>query len=272
MVETAGDRRLDVPIWRDGRQGRVRQGGAGRGARRAGRPRRALGQGPAVDHRARASCSPRCPSGRRPRRAGRRDARPTCRPARTVATGSVRRRAQLAELRPDLTFAGLRGNIATRLAKARRVDAIVVAAVAARTARAGPSRITEVLEPSVMLPQVGAGRAGGRVPRCDDATTAARCSPRSSTRPAGARVDAERGFLAELGRRLRPAGRRARHAPARRRAPPRRRCSRRSTARVVLRHRVDEEPGEAGPDPSALGRDAARHLLDRAGGRALLDR
>src|SRR5205807_7393145 len=31
-----------------------------------------------------------------------------------VATGSVRRRAQLAWTRPDLTFAGLRGNIATR--------------------------------------------------------------------------------------------------------------------------------------------------------------
>ena len=32
-----------------------------------------------------------------------------------VATGSVRRRAQLAWLRPDLTFVGLRGNIGPRL-------------------------------------------------------------------------------------------------------------------------------------------------------------
>jgi hydroxymethylbilane synthase len=31
----------------------------------------------------------------------------------TVATGSVRRRAQLARLRPDLTFVELRGNIDT---------------------------------------------------------------------------------------------------------------------------------------------------------------
>ena len=42
----------------------------------------------------------------------------------------MRRRAQLAALRPDLTFAELRGNIGTRLAKAPEFDAIVVAAAA----------------------------------------------------------------------------------------------------------------------------------------------
>ena len=44
-----------------------------------------------------------------------------------VATGSLRRRAQLAHLRPDLQFQGLRGNMATRLAKAGEFEAIVVA-------------------------------------------------------------------------------------------------------------------------------------------------
>ena len=48
----------------------------------------------------------------------------------TVATGAPRRRAQLAALRPDLNFAELRGNIATRLAKAGNYDAIVVAVAA----------------------------------------------------------------------------------------------------------------------------------------------
>ena len=48
----------------------------------------------------------------------------------TVATGAPRRRAQLAALRPDLHFAELRGNIATRLAKAENYDAIVVAVAA----------------------------------------------------------------------------------------------------------------------------------------------
>src|SRR6476620_10212794 len=45
-----------------------------------------------------------------------------------VATGSVRRRAQLAAARPDLTFAELRGNVDTRLEKASQFDAIVLAA------------------------------------------------------------------------------------------------------------------------------------------------
>ena len=45
-----------------------------------------------------------------------------------VATGSVRRRAQLAAARPDLTFAELRGNVDTRLAKAAQHDAVVLAA------------------------------------------------------------------------------------------------------------------------------------------------
>jgi len=51
-------------------------------------------------------------------------------PGGQVATGSVRRRAQLAALRPDLTFSGLRGNIATRLGQAQQHDAIVVAVAA----------------------------------------------------------------------------------------------------------------------------------------------
>ena len=73
-----------------------------------------------------------------------------------VATGSVRRRAQLAHHRPDLTFAGLRGNIETRLRKAAEFDAAVVAAVALQ--RLGRSEvIAELLDPSVVVPQVGQG-------------------------------------------------------------------------------------------------------------------
>ena len=59
-----------------------------------------------------------------------------------IGTGSVRRRAQLAHLRPDLAFGPLRGNIETRLRK--RVDdgydAIVVAYRRAGTARASPAK------------------------------------------------------------------------------------------------------------------------------------
>jgi hydroxymethylbilane synthase len=79
-------------------------------------------------------------------------------PGAVVATGSVRRRAQLAHLRPDLTFVDLRGNMATRVARVDdgRVSAVVVAAAA--MARLGwTERITELLSPSVVLPQAGQG-------------------------------------------------------------------------------------------------------------------
>ena len=117
---------------RDRRHRRVREGGAAGGARRPRRPRGALGQGPARPTTPTGSCSRRSPSAADPRDAlvGL-DARRAARRRRGSRTGSVRRRAQLAALRPDLTFAELRGNIATRLAQARAdFDAVVVAAAA----------------------------------------------------------------------------------------------------------------------------------------------
>jgi hydroxymethylbilane synthase len=48
----------------------------------------------------------------------------------TVATGSVRRRAQLLTVRPDLQFVDLRGNINTRLEKIPAGGAIVMAIAA----------------------------------------------------------------------------------------------------------------------------------------------
>jgi len=113
-----------------------------------------------------------------------------------VATGSVRRRAQLAWLRPDLTFSGLRGNIATRLDKASGFAAIVMAAVALE--RLGVAdRVAEVLSPGVMLPQVGQGALAIEA-RVDDAPTLAVLAGIEHV-PSRAAVDAERGFLAELG-------------------------------------------------------------------------
>jgi hydroxymethylbilane synthase len=113
-----------------------------------------------------------------------------------VATGSVRRRAQLAALRPDLGFAELRGNMHTRLEKASRYDAIVVAAAALD--RLGlADRIAERLEPSVMLPQVAQGALAVEC-RADDADTlalVAAIEDAAVRRP----IDAERAFLAELG-------------------------------------------------------------------------
>jgi hydroxymethylbilane synthase len=113
-----------------------------------------------------------------------------------VATGSVRRRAQLVALRPDLTFAELRGNIATRLARAADFDAVVVAAAA--LVRLGlDDRIDEYLDPSVVLPQVAQGALAVEC-RDDDDDTLTRVLAIDDVRVHAA-VDAERAYLAELG-------------------------------------------------------------------------
>jgi hydroxymethylbilane synthase len=113
-----------------------------------------------------------------------------------VATGSVRRRAQLAALRPDLEFAELRGNMATRLEKAPDFDAIVVALVALE--RLGlTDRVSDVLDPADMCPQVGQGALAVEC-RVDDDETQSRLAAIDDA-AAHRAVDAERAFLAELG-------------------------------------------------------------------------
>lgn len=115
-----------------------------------------------------------------------------------VATGSIRRKAQLASLRPDLRFSGLRGNIATRLERATEFDAIVMAAAAIeRLGLSLDDRVVEILEPDVMLPQVAQGALIVEC-RTDDPDTFSLVAPIEHERTRIA-VDAERAFLAELG-------------------------------------------------------------------------
>jgi hydroxymethylbilane synthase len=114
----------------------------------------------------------------------------------TIATGSVRRRAQLAWLRPDLTFADLRGNVPTRLQKVPPGGAVVVAAAAlARLSLA--DQAAELLDTSVILPQVGQGAIAVECregePAALDLLSAVDHLP---TRVA---VECERGFLAKIG-------------------------------------------------------------------------
>jgi hydroxymethylbilane synthase len=73
-----------------------------------------------------------------------------------VGTSSTRRAAQLLALRPDVEIETLRGNIRTRLTKGHRMDAIFVAAAALERLDLHPS-VMEILDPEVMLPQVGQG-------------------------------------------------------------------------------------------------------------------
>ena len=77
----------------------------------------------------------------------------------TVATGSLRRRAQLLHRRPDLNIVEIRGNVETRVRKMRDGDADAIILARAGLERLGlTSQITHtVLSPNVMLPAVGQG-------------------------------------------------------------------------------------------------------------------
>jgi hydroxymethylbilane synthase len=114
----------------------------------------------------------------------------------TVATGSVRRRAQLTRLRPDLQFIDLRGNIQTRLSKIPDGGAIVMA-IAAMEILGITDRIAEVLPLDVAVPMVGQGSVAVEC-RVDDTVTAAVLAGIDHA-PSRRAVEAERAFLAELG-------------------------------------------------------------------------
>ncbi len=114
----------------------------------------------------------------------------------TVATGSVRRRAQLAAHRPDLRFVELRGNIATRLSRIPAGGSIVMAA-AALEVLGETARIAERLDPTVYVPAVGQGCVAVECGAADGRTAEVLAAvDHASTRRA---VTIERSFLAELG-------------------------------------------------------------------------
>ena len=113
-----------------------------------------------------------------------------------VGTSSLRRRAQLAALRPDLDIVDLRGNVDTRIARVR--EGVVDAAI---LARAGLLRLgrdeeaSEVLSAPAWLPAVGQG-ALALVMRSDDPAR----TPVAALEhvPTGCAVRAERAFLRRL--------------------------------------------------------------------------
>lgn len=114
-----------------------------------------------------------------------------------IGTSSLRRRAQLLALRPDLQVQDIRGNVDTRLRKMRQgeVDAVVVAA--AGLYRLGlQEEITELLPIEVMLPAVGQGALGIETVAGHwiDGLLQALHDP-----PTASAVAAERAFLWHLG-------------------------------------------------------------------------
>jgi len=114
----------------------------------------------------------------------------------TIATGSIRRRAQLAQLRPDLRFVDLRGNIPTRLSKIPDGGAIVMA-VAALEILDMTDHIAEVLALDIAVPMVGQGSVAVEC-RDDDTLTRDVLSAIDHAQSRRA-VEAERAFLSFLG-------------------------------------------------------------------------
>ena len=187
-----------------------------------------------------------------------------------VGTSSQRRRAQLLAIRPDIQAVEFRGNVDTRLRKLAegQVDAILLAA-------AGLERlektewVRERLEPHLFCPAAGQGSLGIETRREDEATLAAIAFlDDPATRYA---VTAERAALAALGGGCQvPIGIHCRREPQDQAgqlqeifgvvADP-------ANGKAI---RVHEEARRLDTEPNALGRLAARKLIE-AGAGALLE-
>src|SRR5262245_8471038 len=183
-------------------------------------------------------------------------------PDPVVATGSPRRRSQLAHARPDIRFTAIRGNVDTRLAKlgGGDLDALVLAV-------AGIERLGRTDAPytpiplSICLPAPGQGALAVEI-RADDEETHRLVHPLDDAATASA-VTAERAFLSALGAGcLAPAGALA--------TVERDRLTLEGMVgsldgQEVLRDRTEGEARAAG----SLGEALAERLLSR-GGEAIL--
>ena len=260
VVETSGDRHQDVPIWQIGGRGVfVKEVQA---AVLEGRADFAVHSAKDLPPRP----TPGLTLAAIPERGDARDALVGSTldglpPGGLVATGSVRRRSQLASLRPDLTFAGLRGNIDTRLDKARHYSALMVAAAALE--RLGRlAQAAQLLEPHLLLPQVGQGALAVECREDDDRVRGLLAE--ADHEPSRRAVEAERSYLAELGGGCDlPVGAHAHtvddgtvHLEV---------LLANLNGHIVLRARGD------GPEPEELGRSLARYLLDESAGTWLLE-
>lgn len=176
-----------------------------------------------------------------------------------VGTSSLRRRAQLRALRPDLDVRDLRGNLNTRLAKLDRGDHDAIVLAAAGVLRLGwKDRIAAYLDAPAWLPAVGQG-ALAVVARGDRADVVARLRALHDPH-AAACTAAERALLRALeGGCQVPIGA----------------LGRVDGERVVLHGLVAELDGgrivrveESGPadEAEAVGRRAADALLARGAG------
>ncbi len=114
-----------------------------------------------------------------------------------VGTSSLRRRAQLAHRRPDLTIVEFRGNVQTRMQKLGDGVAVATFLAMAGLRRLGMADIARApIDPADMLPAVAQGAIG--IERRADDTRAADMLAAIHHAPTGQRLAAERAFLARL--------------------------------------------------------------------------
>lgn len=115
----------------------------------------------------------------------------------TVGTGSLRRRSQLLNLRPDLKVAELRGNVPTRIQKYLDSDWDAIILARAGVERLGlEEHISSVIPVDMMLPAVGQGALGIQIREGDTSThEIVQCL---HDQLIFAAVSAERAFLREL--------------------------------------------------------------------------
>ncbi len=183
-----------------------------------------------------------------------------------VATSSLRRRAQLLHLRPDLRIVSIRGNVDTRLRKTLASDGpdATVLAVAGLKRLGLEEHITEYLPTDTLVPAVGQGALAVEA-RTDDTATL-RLLRGIDDLPTRRAVTAERAVLATLGGGCQvPLGAHATLSPDGATLRLLAVVASLDGARVV---RVERE-GPASR-PATLGREVARTLL-RDGAHAILD-
>ena len=114
-----------------------------------------------------------------------------------VGSSSLRRRAQLAVRRPDLTLVEFRGNVQTRLKKLQDGVAVATFLAMAGLSRLGMTHVARgAVDPDEMLPAVAQGCIGVER-RANDARVAALLAAINHA-PSACRVGAERAFLARL--------------------------------------------------------------------------
>jgi len=115
----------------------------------------------------------------------------------TVATGSLRRRSQLLHMRSDLNLVDMRGNLNTRLRKLEEEGYAAMMLAYAGIKRLGMAhRVTEIIEPEVILPAVGQGIIAVEARERDNLVSELLSGYNDHRSEAAAR--AERAFLGKL--------------------------------------------------------------------------